>query len=225
MSSETLRYATLSLSLSGSVRSPLIAQFDRSPAVDINSIRYLGPVEDDQHVGLSDLTGDLDIAREVLDTSDEVLQYDIAGTDDHGIVYGYYQTVGPIGDLLGVLYHNDIVLDWPMEPREAGDGFEIEFTVIGTETGIQQAADEIPETVGITLERIGQFESSTETASLLTDEQAALLTLAAEEGYYEVPRETTQRALADHLGVAAGTIGDRLQRIERRVMITHAEVG
>lgn len=56
----------------------------------------------------------------------------------------------------------------------------------------------------------------------MTDTQAALLDLAIEEGYYEVPRETSQRALAERLGVTPGTVADRLQRIERRVMTAYA---
>ncbi|EMA51513.1 helix-turn-helix domain-containing protein [Halococcus thailandensis] len=219
MASETLRYATLTLT--GVVRTPMGRRFDRSPAVEIESIRYLGPVEDGQHVGLSELAGDLDTARELLTASDEVLRYDIAGTDGRGIVYGYYRNVGPIGELLDLLYRNDIVLDWPIDYRETANGPRMRFTVIGTETGIQEAADGLPDGIGLAVERIGRFETSTE-STLLTDEQAALLALAIDEGYYEVPRETTQRELADRVGVTAGTIGDRLQRIERRVMTAYA---
>ena len=219
MRSETLRYATLTLT--GVARTPMGKGFDSSPAVGIESIRYLGPVENGQHVGLSELSGDLDTARELLTASDEVLRYDIAGTDERGIVYGYYRNVGPVGDLLDLLYRNDIVLDWPIDYRETANGPTMRFTVIGTETGIQEAADGLPAEVGLAVERIGRFETSTE-PSLLTDEQTALLALAIEEGYYEVPRETTQRALADRVGVTAGTIGDRLQRIERRVMTAYA---
>lgn len=99
----------------------------------------------------------------------------------------------------------------------------MEFTVIGTETGIQQAADELPERIDLSIKRIGRFETRDEAASLLIDKQAALLALAIEVGYYEVPRKTTQRALADRVGVAPGTVGDRLQRIERRVMTAYAK--
>lgn len=70
--------------------------------------------------------------------------------------------------------------------------------------------------------RIGQVEARNDTSPLLIDTQTALLDLAIREGYYEVPRETTHRDLADSLGVTPGTVSDRLQRIERRVMAAYA---
>lgn len=221
MSRDSLRYATLALS--GAIRPPVFDRFDRSSAVSVETIRYLGPVENGEYVGLSDLRGDLDVARELLADSDRVLRYDVAGAEGRGIVYAHYRSVGPVGELLAVLYRNDIVLDWPIEHRRTADGPEIRFTVIGTNAGIRRAAAAVPEAVDLSVEQVGRFESRRESTPLLTDRQAALLELAVEEGYYEVPRETTQRALADRLGVTAGTVGDRLQRIERRVMTAYAD--
>ncbi|MDS0297671.1 helix-turn-helix domain-containing protein [Halogeometricum sp. S1BR25-6] len=221
MSADSLRYATLTLS--GAVQLPVFDRFDRSPSVRVEATRYLGPVENGEYVGLSDLRGDLGVARDLLADGDGVLRYDVAGAAGHGIVYAHYRSVGPVGDLLAILYRNDIVLDWPIEHRRTEAGSEIRFTVIGTGAGIRRSAAAVPDAVGLSVEQVGRFESRTESAPLLTDRQAALLELAVEEGYYEVPRETTHRALADRLGVAAGTVSDRLQRIERRVMTAYAD--
>ena len=216
MSADTLRYATLSLS--GAVRLPVFDRFDRSSSVRIETTRYLGPVENGEHVGLSDLRGDLDRARELLADGDRVLRYDVAGAEGRGIVYAHYRSVGAVGDLLAILYRNDIVLEWPIEHLRTDAGPEIRFTVIGTSAGIRRSAAAVPDAVDLSVEQVGRFESRSESEPLLTDRQAALLELAVEEGYYEVPRETTHRALADRLDVTAGTVSDRLQRIERRVM-------
>ncbi|KZN25772.1 DNA-binding protein [Haladaptatus sp. R4] len=216
MASETFRYATLVLSREISI--PVFDRFDRSSAISIDSMRYMSPVADGEYFGLTDISGDLSVAEELLESSDEVLQYDIAGTDERGVIYAHYRSDGPIDDLLSILYRNKIVLDWPVEHRLTDRGPELRFTVIGTNGNLQRAIDDVPDLVDASVTRIGHLESKSESTAVLTDTQADLLDLAIREGYYEVPKETTQRALADRLGVTPGTIGDRLQRIERRVM-------
>jgi hypothetical protein len=219
MSTEALHSATFTLSLSGAIRDPV---FDHSSAVSMDSIRYLGPVADGEYVSLADLSGDLDVARELLASNDRVLRYDVAGTDDRGVVYAHFRSVGPIGDFLTTLYDTDVVLDWPIEHRQTRDEHEVRFTVVGTRAGIRRVAGGVPDVVDVSVERIGRYRSRADASPPLTDTQAALLDLAIEEGYYEVPRETSQRALAERLGVAPGTVADRLQRIERRVMTAYA---
>jgi hypothetical protein len=221
MSEETLRSATLSLSPATEL--PLLDRFDRSDAVSIDATRYLGPVENGQYVGLSDLRGDLDAARELLAASDRVLGYDVAGVDGRGICYAQYRSVGLIEELLSILYRHDVVLDWPIDHRRDGDESEARFTVVGTGTGLRRAIAALPDPISVSVERIGRIDPDAGDPDLLTDRQAALLDLAVREGYYEVPRETTQAALADRLDLAPGTVSDRLQRIEHRVLTAHAE--
>lgn len=220
MVSETFRYATLVLSRKISI--PVFDRFNRASSISIESMRYMSPVKDGQYVGLTDISGDLSVARDLLESSDEVLRYDIAGTDKRGIIYAHYRSDGPIDDLLSILYRNKIVLEWPVEHRLTKRGPEIRLTVIGTNDNIQRAINDIPDLVDASVARIGHLESKNDSTAVLTDRQADLLDLAIEEGYYEVPKETTQRALADRLGVTPGTIGDRLQRIERRIMTEYA---
>ncbi len=221
MSTNGLRSATLSLS--GAIHSSVFDQFDRSSAVSIVATRFLGPVENGQYVGLADLRGDLGVARDLLADSDQVLRYDVAGTDDRGVVYAHYRSAGPVGALLTILYDNDVVLDWPIEHRQTSTETESRVTVVGTDEGIQRAIADIPDVSDLSLLRIGQVRAGTDASPLLTETQAALLDLAIEAGYYELPRETTHSALADRLDVTPGTVSDRLQRIERRVMTAYAE--
>jgi hypothetical protein len=221
MSDETLRSATLSLAPATEL--PLLDRFDRSAAVSLDATRYLGPVENGQYVGLSDLRGDLDAARELLAASDRVLSYDVAGVDGRGISYAQYRSVGLIEDLLSILYRHDVVLDWPIDHRREGGENEAQFTVVGTGTGLRRAIASLPEPISVSVERIGRIDPDGGDPDLLTDRQAALLDLAVREGYYEVPRETTHTALADHLDLAPGTVSDRLQRIEHRILTAYAE--
>ncbi|MBX0297005.1 helix-turn-helix domain-containing protein [Haloarcula nitratireducens] len=218
MSADSLRYA--SLSLSGQTEFPL---FGESQAVSLESTRYVGPVQNGEYVGVSEFRGDLAVARELLSESDRVLQFNIVGTDEHAILYGHYETVGSIERLLTILYEHDIVIEWPIDHRRKHGERVIEFTVIGRSAGIKRAAAEIPDMIGLSVLKVGRLESKDGTDALLTDAQSDLLERAVSEGYYEVPRETTHRALADELGLTAATISDRLQRIERRIIVDYAD--
>ncbi|WP_254768758.1 helix-turn-helix domain-containing protein [Salinilacihabitans rarus] len=52
----------------------------------------------------------------------------------------------------------------------------------------------------------------------LTGRQRAALSLAVERGYYDLPRGTTTRELADELGVSRRTAEDHLRRAERKLI-------
>ncbi|RDI69949.1 helix-turn-helix domain-containing protein [Halopelagius longus] len=219
-----MRYATLVLTETDVQIAPVLDRFGRSESVAIESTRHMGPIEDGRYVVLVDLRGDLSAAERLLDAADEVLGYDVTGTDGSGVAYLRCRSVGLIGDLLSLLYAHDIVLDWPIAHREVDGRRGYRFTLIGTGAGIRRAVSELPAAVELELEEIGTYRPTAgEFAEVLTDGQAELLELAVREGYYEVPRETTHRELASELGLSAGTVSDRLQRIERRLVTAYVE--
>ncbi|MFC6825024.1 helix-turn-helix domain-containing protein [Halopelagius fulvigenes] len=219
-----MRYATLVLTETEVQIAPVLDRFARSEAVTIDSTRHMGPIEDGRYVVLVDLRGNLSAADRLLDAAEEVVGYDVTGTDGSGVAYLQCRSVGLIGDLISILYAHDIVLDWPIEHREIDGRRSYRFTVIGTGSGIQRAVSELPGAVEFELEEIGTYRPTTgEFADVLTDGQADLLELAVREGYYEVPRETTHRELASKLGLSAGTVSDRLQRIERRLVAAYVD--
>ncbi|WP_092907210.1 helix-turn-helix domain-containing protein [Halostagnicola kamekurae] len=215
-----MRYATIVLGGENVQISPILNRFVGSDAVRIDSTRHIGPIEDGQHVVLVDLQGDLSTAEDLLADSSNVVRYDVTGTNGRGVAYLRCRSIGLIGDLLSILYAHDIVLDWPIHHAETPAGRRYRFTVIGTESGIQRAMAQVPDEISIELEKIGPYGTRPDQReAVLTDRQSDLLELAVEEGYYEVPRETTHRALAEELGLSVGTVSDRLQRIERRLVL------
>lgn len=214
-----MRYATLVLGGEDTRIAPVLDRFTSSDTVSIETTRHIGPIEDGQHVVLVDLEGDLEAAERLLADSSDIVQYDVTGANGRGVAYLRCRSIGLIGDLLSILYAHDIVLDWPIAHSKVADGRRHRFTVIGTESGIQRALARVPSEISVELEKIGPY--GTETAqrdSMLTDSQKDLLELAVREGYYEVPRGTTHRELAKSLDLSAGTVSDRLQRIERRLI-------
>jgi hypothetical protein len=57
----------------------------------------------------------------------------------------------------------------------------------------------------------------------LTDSQREVLALALEEGYFDIPRETTTHELGDNLGVSGQAISERLRRALRTSVVQTLE--
>jgi|AntDeeMinimDraft_6_1070357.scaffolds.fasta_scaffold00277_15 hypothetical protein len=71
--------------------------------------------------------------------------------------------------------------------------------------------------IGFTIEHIRDIDAS-QADRLLTDRQQEVLATAAEEGYYQAPRESTLGDVADTLGIANATCSDVLHRAEGHII-------
>ena len=210
-----MRAATVTLSWNHSHENPIPDVFGVDDAVSLESIRYVNPIGDGRYVELLDLRGDLERARTLLEDAPEAIEYDLVGDDDRGVAYVQWHTAGFVGDLLSILDQREIVIDWPITAVETETDRGLELTVVGTDWAIEQAATDLPDGVSLELHRLGSYRPQTARQSAtLTERQRAVFELALAEGYYEVPRETTQRDLADKLDCATGTVAEHLQRIE-----------
>ena len=202
---------------------PIDEIFGESDAVSVEAIRYLNPVHGNRYVELLELRGDLELARALLEASPDAIEYDVAGEDNRGVAYVQCRTVGLVGDLLAILRRREIVVDWPLTYVDAGDDRGLKLTIIGSSRAIQRAAADLPEGVSLSLRRLGNYDPDVDRGGpVLSDRQREVFEVAFREGYYEVPRETTQRELAAALGLATGTVGEHLQRIEANLAAAHA---
>ncbi|WP_343161548.1 helix-turn-helix domain-containing protein [Natrialba sp. INN-245] len=145
------------------------------------------------------------------------------GGDGRGIASVQYRTAGRMTDLLAILREHEIVVDWPMTFVGAeGHDRALEIRVLGTSRAIQRAAADLPDGVDLDLQRLSGYEpDATRFSPSLTDRQRELFDHAFEEGYYEIPRETTHRELADQFDISAGTVGEHLQRIEGKLAASY----
>jgi len=57
--------------------------------------------------------------------------------------------------------------------------------------------------------------------SALTDEQLAAVITAFEMGYFEVPKDATQEAVAEELGITTTSLSERLTRAQQRLVEQH----
>lgn len=212
-----MRYATVTLRR-GDDRTLPVDRLSRGDDVAVEAIRHVSPGPAGQHVELLELRGDLEEARTVLAADPDVIHSDVTGASDRGIAYVQCRTGDLVDDLLAALYDHEIVVDWPIR-LDADRGLRIR--VVGTGRGIQRAASALPADVDLRLDGIGEYDPAS-SPGVLTERQRELLDLAVEEGYYEVPRGTTHRELAERLDRSTGTVSERLQRIEARLIEAYA---
>lgn len=66
--------------------------------------------------------------------------------------------------------------------------------------------------IDVTVERLHHSAERPDATSLMTDAQQALVERAYDEGYFDIPRETTLADLADQVGLSDQAVNERLRR-------------
>ncbi|WP_293032318.1 helix-turn-helix domain-containing protein [Natronococcus sp.] len=218
-----MRYATVTLTWRGRRLTPIDELFGHSDAVRVESIRYVNPVsDDDRYVELLEVRGDLERVRSLLAESSDALEFAVTGSNGRGVAYVQWRSADLVDELLSILREHEIVVDWPMRFVDADGARGLEITAIGTSRAIQRAAADLPDGIGVELERLGEYEPGSDPEATLTERQRELFDVAVREGYYQVPRETTHRDLAELLDLAPSTVGEHLQHIEAKLATAYA---
>ncbi|GAA0234952.1 hypothetical protein GCM10009000_058030 [Halobacterium noricense] len=198
---------------------PIDDLFAQSDDLTVEAIRYVSPVHEGMYVELLELRGDLERARTLLTESPDAIEFDVVGSGGRGVVYLQCRTAGLVDKLISLLHEHELVLDWPMRYIDTTDSQGLQLTVLGTDEAIRTAASELPNGIHLRLERLGEYRPSAgRLSSMLTERQLELFELAVREGYYEVPRRTTHRNLAETLDISTGTVSEHLQRIEAKLI-------
>jgi len=194
---------------------PVDQLFANDPDVTRELLRSISLLDDGTAAVLYQLSGDIERIREIGETSPEVLDYQLSVTGSTVTAYAHIESSTLVTELMGVLRRHELVLDMPLEFTGEGG---LRGAVIGGDETIRNAAADLPDSVTIRLESIGEYEPEDRRVfSSLTDRQQETLLTALDLGYYEVPREATHKDIADELGRTSATVGEHLRRIERTV--------
>lgn len=207
------------------------------PTVTPDALLHLDLLRDGTGVTLYRLLGDREAMRETLAAAEPVLSYDIfdagdgatggsatAATDGGGEPFHarvHFEPRDPVASLLSLVSEHRLTVEPPLE-FVGPDALRV--TVAGHQVAIRQAADGIPDSLSVTLERASQYDPGTNPlVAVLTERQREVLAAAVECGYYDTPRTATQADVADALDCSAGTVGEHLRKIQARVLREVAE--
>lgn len=192
------------------------SRFGATPGVTRQSIQHLNLLADDTAVVIFELDGDIDAIKEILTTSEEVLEYNISKTRDSYHVYIHLTPNEIVTKLLTIPKEYELVLDTPLVYTHRGG---LRATVFGDEETIRATLPAIPDELRLKLEQLGEYEPTNERLfSLLTERQQEILQAAVHQGYYEVPRRVTHQDVAETLDCSGGTVGEHLRKIEAKLL-------
>lgn len=197
---------------------PMYNTFGEDSDIVREQLYHLNILEDGTMVILGRIRGNIDAARITVDQWEGVIDYSFS-TDDSGgaLVYVHAYPPAEVTKFLQLPREQEVFIDFPIEGVPDGG---LRVVLIGeTNEVLQEALRSIPEEFDLTVERIGPYPHDQHNpAAVLTERQREVLTCAREMGYYDVPRRTTHKEIADQLDLSVGTVGEHLQKIEARII-------
>jgi DNA-binding CsgD family transcriptional regulator len=210
-----MRYATVVISPDGDGLHPADAALTADPAVERRGINQVTLLDDGTAVLLYRLRGDLARADALLAGFDDVLAAEVVG-DGEGLAYLHVDPNETVTALLTILRTHEVVLDPPVDCLPDGG---VRSTIVGTPGAIRRAVADVPDELAVSLEGLGDYRPGADApAAGLTARQHEVLEAAVDLGYYDVPRRTTHDEVADAVGLAAGTVGEHLRKVEKKVL-------
>lgn len=187
-------------------------------AVSEEAILQLNLLDDGTAVSLATHRGESERLREILETSADVLDFEVLDTADGIQTYIHFDPNETTEALLRLTREHEFVIDTPIRWDPDEDG-AIQVGLIGDDDTVQQAIDDVPEGVRLELEQLSEYDpESQELSAMLTDRQREILDTAVEVGYYEVPRRATHEDIAAALDLSTTTVGEHLRKIEARLL-------
>ncbi|MDG5817314.1 helix-turn-helix domain-containing protein [Natronococcus sp. A-GB7] len=170
--------------------------------------------------GLLDAIRDSEHSGEVFELQE---RFGRARNAPGNVVSEFFLEYDPAEMICPTLLENGFVHSAPVRIEDGSEKWKLCFA--GDRSGIEASLDDVRETTGaeVTVTSITTADApgrSTRTQRLdtLTTAQREVFEHARETGYYEWPRETTTRELADDLDIAKSTLLEHLRRAESKLL-------
>ena len=210
-----MRFVTILLTPRESAFDPVAQAFANDSAVRRRTLDYIRMLDDGTGVLLVQFDGERERAEALLDAHPDVLAYDISEVDNSLYAYIHQEWSETATAFHSIVQTHELIVDAPMTYTEDGD---LRVTVLGDQQTIQAALAEMPETVEISVEALGEHHpSTTRLFARLTERQQETVTVAFELGYFRDPRTATYRDIAEELGCGPETVGEHLRKAQATI--------
>lgn len=211
-----MRYVTFQLIPKVGELHPFGTLLRDDPDINRRAIHHFNVLDDSHTVILVEFDAPADELRDLVADHPDVISSNVSESDGSTFVYAHFRPDEWAEQLYSVPRTNEIFLDMPMYYTDRG---ALEITAIGEFEDIRESMVDLPKGVGLNLLSTGEY--SPESGGLyeqLTPKQQVTLRAAVETGYYEEPRNVTYQDIAEELGLAAGTVGEHLRKIESKIL-------
>lgn len=211
-----MRTATIRISPPSEGLHPTDRAVAAHPDVELGAIDHLTGLEDGTAVVLCRLRGECAVVDDILDGAAGIVDYHLSVADRTVYAHVHFEPTETARALLDLRRSHELVVEMPIRWRSDD---RIEVSAVGDDRTLQAAVAALPDSLGVELVEIGEYEPSTDHAeALLTDRQLEVLDAALATGYYEEPRGGTQADVAEAVGLAPATVGEHLRRIEGKIL-------
>lgn len=200
---------------------PVDRYIAEDPELRHGPIHNVNRLADGTAVFLYEVVGPKERIDAILEEHGTGLRRETTAVGENTLVWAHVDpeddtTASVVADLLDVADNYSIVVDTPIEFTADN---ELELTLIGESSVIQELFAEAPESAQVTVERTGSYEPKQDRLfSGLTARQQEVLLAAIEAGYYDDPRRATYDDVAEIVGCSATTVGEHLRKVERRLV-------
>jgi predicted DNA binding protein len=151
----------------------------------------------------------------VLDDHPAAIRSRLLGERNFYTLYAYVEPGQPLAGVFNAIERHALVYKRPILFRDG----RMTLTIGGAEPALQDGFDDIPESVTVTIDRVGDYDPGTNSVlSLLTDRQREALDVALEAGYYDTPRRLTCEELGAELDCSPSTANNLVREAERTVL-------
>lgn len=194
--------------------------FDRlvmaAPDLERVAIHNIHLIDDGAAQMLYEFCGSRPRLEGIMESLDCEARYQITEVEGRIFLYLLFEPNETIRRLVLVHHNHKICLDPPQIFTTRGD---LLLTYYGTDRHFHEAMAEVPDDVGVKLERKSEFEPSVDPfLSKLTMKQREIMQTAVDLGYYQLPREATLEGIGDELNLSAATVGEHLQKVEKKLV-------
>jgi len=195
---------------------PIDRRIQQTPGLDNERILQMELLDDGTVTTMYELSGDREVIEFAAEHIPELITYQISPVEDRIITYAHLESNEMLTGLLDIVHTYRIIPDFPI--GYVGDG-AVRLTVVGSEEQIRAAMEAIPDGITVELEKFGDYAPEGERLlGRLTERQREVAEIAVEMGYYDTPRQVTYEDIGEQVGVAPGTIGEILRKVESQLL-------
>jgi DNA-binding CsgD family transcriptional regulator len=216
-----MRYLQLEIGYPPGARHPMHQFLVDQESLRRAYLRHWNFSNPEQVTSLFHVVGDVPAGREeylaALDAVETIREYEVTPVDDRS----FYVYVREAADeharrFRELLADTDLLV---VPPIEYGADGEMVFEIAGEAEGLRGVVSGLPDHLSVSVDRLGEYDAYRESlATALTSRQREVLAVARERGYYEIPRRTSVREIADELGCSKSTVSNHLRKAESRLV-------
>ncbi|WP_193569264.1 MULTISPECIES: helix-turn-helix domain-containing protein [Halostella] len=172
------------------------------------------------------IVGDVEDGRDeylaALEAVSTICEYDMTPVDDRSFYVYVREAANEHAHRFRELLATTDLLVVP--PIEYGTDGEMVFEIAGESESLRTVVAELPDHLSVTVNRLGEYDAYRESiATALTVRQEEVLTVARDQGYYEIPRQTSVREIADAVGCSKSTAANHLRKAEARLVALYED--